>query len=54
MPDSLTFVSYENFMMMARIVGALAVGAAIGLERSFHGRPPASARMRWCAWPPRC
>jgi putative Mg2+ transporter-C (MgtC) family protein len=39
MPDSLTFVSYENFVMMGRIVGALAVGAAIGFERSFHGRP---------------
>jgi putative Mg2+ transporter-C (MgtC) family protein len=39
MPDSLTFVSYENLVMMGRIVGALAVGAAIGFERSFHGRP---------------
>ena len=25
--------------MMVRIVGALAIGAVIGLERSFHGRP---------------
>jgi putative Mg2+ transporter-C (MgtC) family protein len=39
MPDSLTFVNYENLVMMGRIVGALAVGAAIGFERSFHGRP---------------
>jgi putative Mg2+ transporter-C (MgtC) family protein len=38
MPDSLT-VSHENLVMMVRIVGALAIGAVIGLERSFHGRP---------------
>jgi putative Mg2+ transporter-C (MgtC) family protein len=29
----------ENAVMLARIVGALAIGALIGLERSFHGRP---------------
>jgi putative Mg2+ transporter-C (MgtC) family protein len=39
MPDSLSFASHENLVMMVRIVGALAVGAAIGLERTFHGRP---------------
>jgi putative Mg2+ transporter-C (MgtC) family protein len=39
MPDSLGLVSHENLVMMVRIVGALAVGAAIGFERSFHGRP---------------
>src|SRR6476661_7944999 len=39
MPDSLTFAGHENLVMMVRIVGALAVGAAIGFERSFHGRP---------------
>jgi len=38
MPDNLT-VSHENLVMMVRIVGALAIGAVIGLERSFHGRP---------------
>jgi putative Mg2+ transporter-C (MgtC) family protein len=39
MPDSLTLASHENLVMMVRILGALAVGAAIGLERTFHGRP---------------
>jgi putative Mg2+ transporter-C (MgtC) family protein len=39
MPDSLGVASHENLVMMGRIVGALAVGAAIGFERSFHGRP---------------
>ena len=38
MPDNLT-VSHENLVVMVRIVGALAIGAVIGLERSFHGRP---------------
>jgi putative Mg2+ transporter-C (MgtC) family protein len=38
MPDSLT-PSHDNLVMMVRIVGALAIGAVIGLERSFHGRP---------------
>jgi putative Mg2+ transporter-C (MgtC) family protein len=39
MPDNLSFVSHDNLVMMVRIVGALAIGAVIGLERSFHGRP---------------
>jgi putative Mg2+ transporter-C (MgtC) family protein len=38
MPDNLA-LSHEHLVMMVRIVGALAVGAAIGFERSFHGRP---------------
>jgi len=33
------FIGAENAVMLARIVGALAIGALIGLERSFHGRP---------------
>ncbi len=33
------FVGVENGVMLARIVGALLIGALIGLERSFHGRP---------------
>jgi putative Mg2+ transporter-C (MgtC) family protein len=37
MPDS--FASHDNLVMMVRIAGALAIGAVIGLERSFHGRP---------------
>ena len=39
MLDSLSFVSHDNLVMMVRIMGALAIGAVIGLERSFHGRP---------------
>src|SRR5262245_40965367 len=38
-PRILTFVSFENLVMIVRIVGALAIGAVIGLERTFHGRP---------------
>ena len=30
---------YELMVMAARIFGALVIGAVIGLERSFHGRP---------------
>jgi putative Mg2+ transporter-C (MgtC) family protein len=33
------FIGAENAVMLARIVGALVIGALIGLERSFHGRP---------------
>jgi putative Mg2+ transporter-C (MgtC) family protein len=32
-------VGAENAVMLARILGAMAIGALIGLERSFHGRP---------------
>src|SRR3989440_12273114 len=32
-------VSHELLVMAVRIVGALLIGALIGLERSFHGRP---------------
>ncbi len=39
MLDSLSFVNHDNLVMMVRIMGALAIGAVIGLERSFHGRP---------------
>ena len=35
----LTYVGNENAVMLARIFGAVAIGALIGLERSFHGRP---------------
>jgi putative Mg2+ transporter-C (MgtC) family protein len=35
----LAYVGHENAVMLARILGALAIGALIGLERSFHGRP---------------
>jgi putative Mg2+ transporter-C (MgtC) family protein len=32
-------MNYELIVMAARIFGALLIGAAIGLERTFHGRP---------------
>ncbi|MEZ5854070.1 MAG: MgtC/SapB family protein [Hyphomicrobiaceae bacterium] len=38
MNEMLSF-SHEFLVMAIRILGALALGATIGLERSFHGRP---------------
>ena len=35
----LSQLGHENLVMLARILGALLIGAAIGLERTFHGRP---------------
>jgi putative Mg2+ transporter-C (MgtC) family protein len=35
----LELLSSENGVMLVRILGALAIGATIGLERTFHGRP---------------
>jgi putative Mg2+ transporter-C (MgtC) family protein len=35
----LAYIGSENAVMLARIFGALVIGAMIGLERSFHGRP---------------
>ena len=35
----LTYLSGDNLVMAARILGALLIGGLIGLERSFHGRP---------------
>lgn len=32
-------MSHELLVMTFRIIGALAIGGLIGLERSFHGRP---------------
>jgi putative Mg2+ transporter-C (MgtC) family protein len=32
-------MSTENFEMLARLLAALAAGALIGYERSYHGRP---------------
>ena len=52
-PKNLALISPEHLVMMVRILGALAIGAVIGLERTFHGRP-ASAPMRWCASPRPC
>jgi putative Mg2+ transporter-C (MgtC) family protein len=36
---TLSILSAENITMLLRVLGAMAIGAAIGLERSFHGRP---------------
>jgi putative Mg2+ transporter-C (MgtC) family protein len=38
-PANLQLVSVETLVMTARILGAMAIGAVIGLERTFHGRP---------------
>jgi putative Mg2+ transporter-C (MgtC) family protein len=39
MSKMLALVGAENAVMLARIAGATAIGALIGLERTFHGRP---------------
>jgi putative Mg2+ transporter-C (MgtC) family protein len=31
----------EELIILARVGGALIIGALIGFERSFHGRPAA-------------
>jgi putative Mg2+ transporter-C (MgtC) family protein len=38
---------YMNIMV--HLVAALLAGAAIGLERSFHGRPAGFRTIHWCA-----
>jgi putative Mg2+ transporter-C (MgtC) family protein len=35
----IAYVGMENAVMLARILGSVAIGALIGLERSYHGRP---------------
>jgi putative Mg2+ transporter-C (MgtC) family protein len=32
-------MEHESWVIIARVVGALIIGAMIGFERSFHGRP---------------
>ncbi len=32
-------MGYDEFVIIARVVGAIGIGALIGFERSFHGRP---------------
>ena len=32
-------VGSEDAVMLARIFGAVAIGALVGLERTFHARP---------------
>ncbi len=36
---NLSYLGPETLIMLARIVGAVIIGAAIGLERTYHGRP---------------
>src|ERR1700680_1054070 len=38
-PKNPALIGPEHLVMTVRILGALAIGAAIGLERTFHGRP---------------
>ena len=38
-PKNPALIGPEHPVMTVRILGALAIGAAIGLERTFHGRP---------------
>ena len=40
--------------IVVNLAGAWLAGAAIGLERSFHGGPPAFVPMRWSASLQRC
>ena len=35
----LAYFGAENAVMLARIFGAVGIGALIGMERTFHGRP---------------
>jgi putative Mg2+ transporter-C (MgtC) family protein len=39
MPSWLAPVSHDDLVIIGRVAGALAIGAAIGFERTFHGRP---------------
>lgn len=32
-------MDHENLVIVGRVAGALAIGAMIGFERTFHGRP---------------
>ena len=32
-------MSHDDLVIIGRIAGALAIGAMIGFERTFHGRP---------------
>ena len=49
----MTFAT-DDIEMIVRLLAALAAGAFIGYERSFHGRPAGCARTCSCAWPRRC
>jgi len=42
-------MSNDYAEIVLRLIGALAAGGMIGLERSYMGGPPASAPMRWYA-----
>ena len=32
-------MDHDNLVIIGRVAGALAIGAMIGFERTFHGRP---------------
>jgi putative Mg2+ transporter-C (MgtC) family protein len=34
-----TFIGHDNLVIIGRVAGAVAIGAMIGFERTFHGRP---------------
>src|SRR4026207_820904 len=34
-------MGHDELVIIGRLTGALVIGAMIGFERSFHGRPPA-------------
>ncbi len=35
----ISFVSHDDLVIIGRVAGALVIGAMIGFERTFHGRP---------------
>src|SRR4051794_39198207 len=39
MINDLIAAHHEELVILARVVGALVIGAMIGFERSYHGRP---------------
>ena len=47
-------VAGDDGVIVARILGALVIGAVIGLERSFHGRPAGFRTHALVASPPHC
>ena len=37
--DGNGFVNHDDLVIIGRVAGALTIGAMIGFERTFHGRP---------------
>ena len=46
-------MGHDELVIIGRLTGALVIGAMIGFERSFHGRP-AFERTRLCVSPRLC